>query len=114
MTPFSILMAVLLVVAVICIAIIICAPQYALDDLEWVFVFAVLFAAVVGAGILVHKWDGILVKRADRFMLTRDAAYACADMGPSSCKKSILEWQKDSAWYADHVSDILKNIKETK
>jgi len=114
MTPFSIVLASLMVVVVICIAIIVVSPACSLDDKEWGFVFGVLVAAAVGAGILIFNWDDILVSRADKFMLTRDAAYACADLGPSSCKKSILEWQKDSTWYADKVSVILKNIKETK
>lgn len=89
-------------------------PVHEFDDKQWAVVFGILFAALVSIGILGYNWDGILVTRADKFMLTRDAAYACADRGPSSCKKSILEWQKDSTWYADHVSDILKNIKETR
>lgn len=114
MTPFLIIMAILMIAVIVCIAIIITAPAYALDDKEWAVVFGVLVAAAIAAGILGYNWNDILVTRADWFMLTRDAAYACADRGPSSCKKSILEWQKDSAWYANKVSDILKNIKETK
>lgn len=114
MVPFSILLAILMVVATICIAIIIIVPAEAVNERFAAVVFCILVAASVGAAILGINWDSILVRRADQFMLTRDAAYACTDMGPSSCKKSILEWQKDSAWYANKVSDILKNIKETK
>ena len=114
MTLFSATLATLIITAIICIIILFTVPTYALDDKEVAFILAVLVAAGVSAGILGYKWDDILVSRADQFMLTRDAAYTCADRGPSSCKKSILEWQKDSAWFANEVSDILKNIKETK
>lgn len=114
MTPFEITMTILISIALVCFAIALSVPANRLSDNEWAVVFGLLFAAVVSSGILGYNWDDILVSRADKFMQTRDAAYACADLGPSSCKKSILEWQKDSAWYADKVSGILKNIKETK
>lgn len=114
MTPFEIIMAILILIVIVCFAIALAVPANRLSDKEWAAVFGMLFAAAIAAGILGYNWNDILVRRADEFMLTRDAAYTCADRGPSSCKKSILEWQKDSTWYADHISDILKNIKETK
>lgn len=114
MTPFSIALAIFTMVAAICIAILIIVPADAANERFAVVVFCIFFAATAGATILGINWDSILVRRADQFMLTRDATYACTDMGPSSCKKSILEWQKDSTWYANKVSYILKNIKETK
>lgn len=112
MTSFIIILAILTIVAVACIVIILAVPVSGFSDSGWIVVFCILAAALTGIGILGYNWDDILLERADQFMLTRDAAYACADMGPSSCKKSILEWQKDSTWYANHVSDILKNIKK--
>lgn len=114
MTPFIIILTILTIVAVVCIVIILVIPVDGFSDTGWKVIFCMLAAALAGIGILAYNWDDILVKKADQFMLTRDAAYTCADTGPSSCKKSILEWQKDSIWYANQVSDILKNIKETK
>ena len=114
MISFTIALGILITVALVCIAIAIIVPVHEFDDKQWAVVFGIFFAASVGVSVLGINWDCILVSRADQFMLTRDAAYACADKGPLSCQKSILEWQKDSAWFADHVSDILKNIKETK
>ena len=92
MTPFEITLAILILIALVCFAIALSVPANRLSDNEWAVVFGMLFAAVVGVGILGYNWDNILVSMADKFMLTRDAAYACADRGPSSCKKSILEW----------------------
>lgn len=114
MTPFEIILAILILIVIVCFAIALAVPVNGLSDKEWAAVFGMLFAAAIATVILGYNWNDILVKRADQFMLTREAVYACADRGPSSCKKSILEWQKDSIWYANKVSNIIKNIKETK
>lgn len=76
------------------------------DDPLWGIACAIVFGILSVVGIV--KYDDAVIKQADEFFDTREQAYNCKEVGKLKCQYKIQQWQADSVYWTEKVSNILK------
>jgi hypothetical protein len=76
------------------------------DDALWGLACAIVFGILSVVGIV--KYDDAVIKQADEFFDTREHAYNCKEVGNLKCQYKIQQWQADSVYWTEKVSNILK------
>ena len=56
----------------------------------------------------IAAYDDTVINKADEFFATREKTYKCEDLGKLKCQYKIQRWQEDSVYWAEKVSEILK------
>jgi hypothetical protein len=56
----------------------------------------------------IAAYDDTVINKADEFFATREKTYKCEDLGKLKCQYKIQQWQEDSVYWAEKVSEILK------
>lgn len=72
--------------------------------------FGMILAGVFGLIFVlsIAAYDDTVIHKADEFFATREKTYKCEDLGKLKCQYKIQQWQEDSVYWAEKVSEILQ------
>ena len=97
------------------VAMAICAILTILGILMWVDGaeprYCIVLTGVCGLLFVlgIADYNETVINKADEFFATREKTYKCEDLGKLKCQYKIQRWQKDSVYWAEKVSAILKD-----
>ena len=101
MTPYIVVIVCCIILTIIGLALLTDS-----DDALWGLACAIVFGILGTVGIV--KYDDAVIKQADEFFDTREQAYNCKEVGKLKCQYKIQQWQADSVYWTEKVSNILK------
>ena len=109
MTIYTVAIVCCIILTVIGLAILVDSMLVDSDDGDalWGLACAIVCGILSTVGIVTY--DDAVIKQADEFFETRTQAYNCKDVGKLKCQYKIQQWQADSVYWIEKVSNILKD-----